>query len=173
MEKGRSERKEAKGREVFYIILLILLILILFLRPNDKKEERRIENSNKNSNSFEVKNLSNDPIIKFELLKNKKIDNKEGRNIFEPLKPKLESKPVEEKIEEKIEEELIIPFKLICIIEEQNSRIAAVSKDEEILFVRKGDVLDGELEIFEIEEEGVIFKSLKNGKTKKIEFEER
>jgi competence protein ComGC len=169
MEKGRSERKEAKGREVFYIILLILLILILFLRPNDKKEERRIENSN----SFEIKNLSNDPIIKFELLKNKKIDNKEGRNIFEPLKPKLESKPVEEKIEEKIEEELIIPFKLICIIEEQNSRIAAVSKDEEILFVRKGDVLDGELEIFEIEEEGVIFKSLKNGKTKKIEFEER
>lgn len=170
------ERREAKGKEFLYIILLILFISILFLKPNDRKDTKNIENSDKKTDSSETQNLSSEHLIKFELLRERNLEEKEGRNIFQPIRPMVKPQIQEQKIEERIEEELIIPFKLICIIEElnsENSRYAILSKGEDIVIAKKGDILEGELEILNVEEEGVVFKSLKNGKEKRIVFEEK
>lgn len=176
MERRKEERREAKGKEFLYIILLILFISILFLKPNDRKDTKNIENSDKKTDSSETQNLSSEHLIKFELLRGRYLEEKEGRNIFQPIRPMVKPQIQEQKIEERIEEELIIPFKLICIIEElnsENSRYAILSKGEDIVIAKKGDILEGELEILNVEEEGVVFKSLKNGKEKRIVFEEK
>ncbi len=176
MGKGKEERRGAKGKEFIYLAILIIFVLILTLKPSDRKEERNVENSNKNLNSLKIQNSSNEPIIKFELLKKRNINSKEGRNIFQPIRPKVEPQPQIPEVKEELEEEFIVPFKLVCIIEtpdSENSRMAVLSKDEDIIFAKKGDVLEGEFEILYVEEEGVIFKSLKNGKEKRIEFEEK
>lgn len=176
MERRKEARREAKGKEFLYIILLILFISILFLKPNDRKDTKNIENSDKKTDSSETQNLSREHLIKFELLRGRNLEEKEGRNIFQPIRPMVKPQIQEQKIEERIEEELIIPFKLICIIEEpnsKNSRFAILSKGEDIIITKKGDILEGELEILNVEEEGVVFKSLKNGKEKRIVFEEK
>lgn len=176
MGRTAEENREAKGREFFYLAILSIFVLVLIFNSDGKKGIKGMENSRESSNTIKTQNISREPIIKFELLKERKVEKKEGRNIFQPLKPKFEPPPKINETKEEVEEEFEVPFKLVCIIENSNSentRYAVLSRDEDMIFAKKGDILSGEIEILDVEKEGVIFKSLKNGKTKRLEFEEK
>ncbi len=172
MEK-RKQEKERKRRDLIYFIFAILLFSLILLFPVGKsKKPEVLEKEKKGTQSLENKNLPQKPILKLDLLRKEKNSGGVTRNIFQPLKSQDTAPPPQ--VEEMVEEEIVIPFKLICIIENtasENIRSAILSKDGDIIIVKKGEVIEGELEVEEIEEECVVFKSLKTGKTKRVEFE--